>query len=92
MPVSEQDNLTPDQLVEQAKLEQSAREVAGMLDRALDPEMRHQRDFESRSNGFALLLFKLGDPPQPATYISNGNREDMIRAIEEWLVRIKATK
>lgn len=84
------DDMTPEQQAEQELLEAKAREVAHMIDRACNPEMRHPRDFENRRTGFALLLFSFGDPPQPATYLSNGPRGDMIRAIEEWLQRAKA--
>lgn len=79
------EELTAEQYAQQARLEESARSMARALDEALNPGGP-----EKRENGFALLLFKFGDPPQPATYISNGSREDMIRAVEEWLERAKA--
>lgn len=85
-----EDNTTPEQQAEQARLDAKGREVAHMIDRACNPEMRHPRDFANRRVGFALLLFSFGDPPQLATYLSNGSREDMIRTIEEWLQRVKA--
>lgn len=43
-----------------------------------------------RTVGFAVLMFAFGAPPQPATWISNADRGDMIRAVEEWLERAKA--
>lgn len=85
-----EDRMTLEQVALQAKLEEQAREIAHALDRAINPNMRHPRDYERRTNGFALLLFAFGDPPQPATYMSNGSREEMIRAVEEWLERVKA--
>lgn len=80
------EELTPEQQAQQTALAESARGMARALDKAVNPGAP-----EKRENGFALLLFKFGEPPQPATYISNGNRDDMIRTIEEWLVRVKAS-
>lgn len=37
---------------------------------------------------FALLVFPIGEPGI-ANYISNANREDMIKAIEETVERLK---
>lgn len=78
-----EDGMTPEQRAQQAKLKGHARDIANMLDCALNPDGRH-------GVGFALLLFSFGDPPQPATWISNSDRGDMIRAVEEWLARAKA--
>jgi len=79
------DDLTPEQRVTQERLEKQAREIASAMDVAINGDVPKAE----RLYGFALLMFSFGDPPQPATYISNGEREDMIRAIEEWLSRIK---
>lgn len=48
---------------------------------------------KGQSVGFALLVFREGDPKthgQPAQYISNVPRENMIIALEEVLARWKA--
>ena len=39
--------------------------------------------------GFALFLFDFGDGGNLA-YVSNGSRETMIQAVEEWLRHAKA--
>lgn len=85
------EELTAEQQAQQAALEESARGMARALDGALNPHYNPSAGHDRRENGFALLLFKFGDPPQPATYISNGPREDMIRTVEEWLARVKAS-
>lgn len=90
MGIEVEDGMTPQQRALQAKLEAQARDLAGMLDVGMNPGMRHPRDVDRRTVGFALLLFQFGEPPQPATWISNAEREDMIRAVEEWLERVKA--
>jgi hypothetical protein len=74
---------TQEQRTLQTKLEEQARDIAKMLDRSLNRDGK-------RSTGFALLMFSFGDPPQPATWISNADRGDMIHAVEEWLERAKA--
>lgn len=79
-----EDRTTPEQDSTQRQLEAKAREIAKALDYALDNDPR------DRKTGFALLLFAFGDPPQPATWISNAERADMIRAVEEWLEKAKA--
>ncbi len=38
--------------------------------------------------GFALLMFDFGDAGNLA-YVSNAKREDMIRAVEEWLTKVR---
>ena len=83
MSIKVESNMTPEQEREQAFLEEEARTLARLLDTGLNRG-------GPRKRGFALLLFAFGAPPQPATYISNGDREDMIRAVEEWLERAKA--
>lgn len=73
---------SPEQQAVQERIEQQARRIATALDHALNPS--------GRTTGFAVLLFGFGDPPQPATWISNADRGDMIRVVEEWLERAKA--
>ena len=85
-----EDGMTPEQRATQARLESEARHIARVLDKALNPDMLGPRDTERRTVGFALLIFAFGEPPQPATWISNADRGDMIRAVEEWLERAKA--
>lgn len=85
-----EDGMSPEQRAMQTKLEAQARDLAQRLDHALNPDMLHPRDDKRRAVGFALLVFALGDPPQPATWISNADRGDMIHAVEEWLERAKA--
>lgn len=80
------DGPTPSQREEHERLTRKAQEIAYALDHAVNPNA----DAGERHFGFALLLFSFDDPMQPATWISNGNREDMIRAAEEWVARAKA--
>lgn len=68
-------------------LEAKARGVAAALDTALNGRLPAGVE---RRYGFALLMFEFGDPPAPSTWISNSNREDMIRAVEEWLEKARA--
>jgi len=79
-----EDGMTAAQRVLQGKLEERARTLARLLDRMLNTTG------EPKVVGFAVLLFAFGEPPQPATWISNAEREDMIFAVEEWLARAKA--
>lgn len=83
MPTVNVEDATPEERAHHADLEAKARQIARSLERFANPDGK-------REVGFALLLFRFGDPPQPSTYISNGDRADMIGAIEEWLQRAKA--
>lgn len=78
-----EDGMTPEQRSEQERLEVTARKLATLLERVLNPS-------GVRNTGFAVLMFAFGEPPQPATWISNADRGDMIHAVEEWLERAKA--
>jgi hypothetical protein len=42
--------------------------------------------------GFTLFIFNFGDPGKDdfVAYVSNTQREDMIKAVEQWLARQKA--
>jgi hypothetical protein len=80
-----EDGMTPEQRAMQEHLEKTARKIASLFDSALNPNRPLKREV-----GFAVLLFGFGDPPQPATWISNAERGDLIRAVEEWLERAKA--
>jgi hypothetical protein len=45
-----------------------------------------------RENGFVLLVFPFGgEPGRRVNYMSNGRREDMIKAMREWLDRVEAS-
>jgi hypothetical protein len=57
-------------------------QLAGELDRRFNPPPRQ------RTVGFALFSFEFGKTEGGrVNYISNGNREDMIVAVKEWLAR-----
>ncbi len=79
-----------EQQAKQSFLEEQARELARLLDQTLNPNMKDPHDDKRRTTGFALLMFAFGDPPQPATWISNADRADMIHAVEEWIERAKS--
>lgn len=64
------------------KLEFQANEIAKDLEASLNPNGQ-------RETGFALLLFTFGDTPTPTVWISNSERESMIKAVEEWLRHAK---
>lgn len=58
--------------------ERKARELAEMLQRAMPPGI-----------GFSLFLFSLeGSGPGHLAYMSNGDRQDVIKALKEWLARV----
>jgi len=90
MAITIEDGMTVEQRMLQARLEKQARDIARALDLVLNPDMRGPLDGQHRTVGFAVLLFSFGDPPQPATWISNAERGDMIHAVEEWLEKAKA--
>lgn len=62
-------------------LEDEARELAVTLDHGL-------QDRHGQRIGFALILFTFGDSGS-LTWISNAQRGDMIKAMEEWLHNVK---
>jgi len=62
-------------------LEADAREIAHAIDGALNTAATVRR-------GFALLIFSFDGPE--LTWISNANRADMVRALEEFLARVTA--
>jgi hypothetical protein len=68
----------------EAVIKKQARELAKMLDEGLNGGR------EVPTIGFSLLIFWFGDQPQPTTWISNAQREDMIRVVEEWLRVMKS--
>lgn len=62
------------------KLESDARAIGKTIDRAINPNGK-------REYGFCLMLFSFKG--EELTYISNSERESMIAAVEEWLIRVK---
>lgn len=67
-------------------LEAQARAIGKTVDSAInppDPATGRKR----RRNGFALLLFSFEGPE--LTWISNGEKDDMVKVLEEMLSRFK---
>ena len=62
-------------------LESKAREIAKLLDKAVNKG-------QPRRYGFTLLLYSFEGPE--LTYISNSNRDDMIKTMKELLARWEA--
>jgi len=61
---------------------------AQMNDMARELDQRFNPPPAARTVGFALLSFEFGKTDGGrVNYISNGNREDMIAAVREWLAR-----
>lgn len=58
------------------ELETMARAIAISIDRATEPGV-----------GFMLFLYDFGEPGGHLAYISNAKREDMVRAMNEWIAR-----
>lgn len=67
-------------------LEARAREIGRGLDDALNPT-NPATGRRVRKQGFALLLFSFDGPE--LTWLSNADREDMIRLLEEILQKFK---
>lgn len=72
-------------------LKARAREIAWTIDRLLNPGMADPSDAAHRTNGFAMLVFPFGGPGD-ATWISNADRADMIKAVKEWLKHAERTQ
>jgi hypothetical protein len=64
------------------------------VDRLLELERRcveHARTLQAGArpgSGFALFLFDFGEEGSTA-YVSNGEREDVIRLVREWLEHVE---
>lgn len=67
-------------------LEAQARSLGKTLDASLNPPSPATGK-RARKNGFALLLFSFDGPE--LTWLSNAEREDMIRLLEELLNKFK---
>jgi hypothetical protein len=68
-----------------ADLEEMCRELGGLIDTILERG-------GLAGTGFALLLFDFGEEGRPGwmTYLSNAEREDMLREMREFLERHEA--
>lgn len=67
-----------------ADLESVAQEIGSLIDSTLgDSLLGH------RTVGFALLMFDFGEGGN-MTYVSNAERQDMIKALEECLGNLRA--
>lgn len=73
------------------RLKARGRELARDLDKKLNPEMTSPTDRAHRTAGFAMLLFEFGDTGD-VTWISNANRGDMIKVVEQWLQHAKGAR
>lgn len=62
-------------------LEKECRRLADIIAKELPPGQQ----------GFALFLFDFGLPGNLA-YVSNGQREDMIKTVREWLERTEGKR
>ena len=51
--------------------------LANMVDNALPDNM-----------GFCLMVFPFGGKGGRLQYISNGNREDVVKALKEWITTV----
>jgi hypothetical protein len=70
------------------RMEACAREIAGHLQKAFDMwrAMGHQEE----KWGFALFIFSFGGAEM--TYISNSNREDMVKMLLEFIAHAPPEK
>lgn len=70
--------------VQRKDLDRVCREIAPRLDATLHAQVGERM-------GFALLIFNFGEPGEDeyVAYVSNTQREDMIKAIEQFLARQK---
>ena len=68
------------------ELEAQARSLGKTLDASLN-QLNPATGKRVRKNGFALLLFSFDGPE--LTWLSNADREDMIRLLEEMLQKFK---
>ena len=66
------------------KLEGAMQPLAAALDNAL-PDLVGTDE----RVGFLVMLFEFGKEGGYLAYASNGDRDDMIKTVEEWLARAK---
>jgi hypothetical protein len=69
---------TTEPLLDQGILRQIGRKIANWLARAYGEKL-----------GFALLVFRFGDDGKSSDYISNADRQDMIKALRETADRLE---
>jgi hypothetical protein len=60
---------------------QTANKIGGLIGASLPPQW-----------GFALLIFPFGESEGRMNYISNANRETMLRSLEELVANMKANR
>ena len=72
-------------------IEDEFKEKMHALAMAIDEICNGNKKGESSEVGFVLLMFKFGEPDNSSrmNYISNGQRKDMIIAMEEFIKREK---
>lgn len=63
-------------------LDKTCRELAPRLDATLHSQLGERV-------GFAVLIFNFGEPgdDQFISYVSNAQRDDMIKVLKQWLAR-----
>lgn len=66
------------------ELEAEIRSMGKLVDKALNPG-------PEKLIGFTLLLFNFGEGGY-TTYISNGNREDVIKSLKEFLFYVETER
>jgi len=71
------------------QLEAKARSIGKIIDDAINP-LNPATGSRGRKKGFALLLFSFEGPE--LTWLSNAERDDMIRLLEELLSHFKVGK
>jgi hypothetical protein len=64
-------------------MEQTARDIAAALGRAT---AQNNKKFAGEKWGFALFLFSFGERGE-MTYVSNADREDMIKMLLEFIAK-----
>jgi len=72
-------------------IEDELREKMNTLAKSIDRLVNGDRKGEDREVGFCLLMFRFGEPDDSSrmNYISNGQRKNMITAMEEFINREK---
>ena len=66
------------------ELEAEIRQMGKLVDKALNPG-------PEKRIGFTLLLFNFGEGGY-TTYISNGNRDDVIKSLKEFLIYVETQR
>ena len=66
-------------------MDELLKQLASIIDTTLESVFRKRL-------GFALIVFEFGEGNKAGDYISNGNREDMIKALRETADRLEANE